>query len=134
MIVTKIETLIGQVEDAKEHAAARKYACTPIQLVNVSHILIFNTRFCHNDCKSCRAKPIAEQTWKIFKTFFSKAHQDLLISSQTHRSTGFQANNVIAGGQGSETEVQALEAIRYSKRGRQVDYSNINGHQCIPSS
>ena len=41
----------------------------------------------------------------------TKVHQDLRVSSQTSRSTGFQENNIMTGGQDSETEAQALEAI-----------------------
>ena len=73
--------------------------------------MVFNTGVYNDDCKTWRVKPVEEQTWESFKTFFTKANQDLRISIQTARSAGFQANNIMAGVQDSESEVQALEAI-----------------------
>ena len=89
----------------------KKKPYTPKQIVNIAYTLIFNTGVCNDDCKTWRAKPVEEQTWESFKTFFTKANQDLRISTQTARSAGFQANNIMAGVQDSESEVQALEAI-----------------------
>ena len=105
------ETLIDQVEDVTEHAAAGKYPCTPRQPVNIACTLIFNTGVYHDDCNMWRTKPVVQKTWDAFKSFFANAHQDIRMSSQTDRSGGFQANNVMAGAQDSDTEVQGLEAI-----------------------
>ena len=62
---------------------------------------------------------------KTFKVFFAKYHQDLLMSSQTARSAGFQANNIMTGGQDSDTEVQALEAIANLATANAEDKQNI---------
>ena len=75
-----IETLIDQVEDALEYAAVGKDPYTPRQIVNIAYTLLFNTGVYHDDCKTWRQKSIAEQTWEAFKTFFTKANQDLRAS------------------------------------------------------
>lgn len=56
------ETLIDQVEDAIEHAAAGKDSCAPRQIVSIACMLLFNTGVHHNDCKTWRQKLISEQT------------------------------------------------------------------------
>ena len=48
------ETLIDQVEDAMECAAAGKDPYTPRQIVNIAYTLLFNTGVCHDDCKTWR--------------------------------------------------------------------------------
>ena len=75
------ETLADQVEDAMEYAAAGKNPCTPKQIVNIAHALVFNTGVYNDNCKTWRTKPVEEQTWEAFKTFFTKANQDLRIST-----------------------------------------------------
>ena len=92
-----IETLIDQVEDAIEWASAGKDPCTPRQLVNIYCALMFDTGVHHDDYNTWKRKPFVDQTWETFKSFFAKAHQDLRVSSQTARSAGFQANNIITG-------------------------------------
>ena len=106
-----IETLIDQVEDALEYAAAGENPCTPRQIVKIACALVFNTGVYHDDCKIWRQKPEAEQTWEAFKVFFAKANQDLRAYRQTSRTAGYQANNTMVERQDSENDVQALEAI-----------------------
>ena len=109
-----IETLIDQVEDAVDYAAAGKAPHAATQIVNAAHNLVFETGM-HNDyCKDWRKKDDADKTWAEFKMFFTKANQDLRDSGVTARSAGYQANNVSQAQtdvQDTPQEVQALEAI-----------------------
>ena len=69
----------------------------------------------YNDyCKDWRKKDDEDQTWDTFKTFFTKANQDLRDSGTTARSAGYQANNISVTNnpvEDTSQEVQALEAI-----------------------
>ena len=47
------------------------------------------------------------------------------MSSQTARSVGFQANNIMTGGQDSDTKVQALEALANLGAANAEDKQNI---------
>ena len=91
-----------------ECAATGKDQHTSRQIVNIAYMLLFNTGVYHDDWKTGRQKPIAEKTWEEFKTFFTKANQDLRVSLQTARTAGFQSNNTMSEGQDSEIEAQVL--------------------------
>ena len=47
-----IKTLIDQVEDTVEYAAAEKDPCTLRQIVNIAYALLFNINVCNDNCKT----------------------------------------------------------------------------------
>ena len=89
------ETVISQVEDAVEYAAAGNTPYSPAQVVTHAYNLVNNTGLFADDCKLWRRKPLAERTWANFRTDFTLAHQELRESSQTAHTGGFQANNIM---------------------------------------
>ena len=118
---TPFETLIDQVEDAIEFAAAGKTPYSKKQIVNATHNLVFSTGVFDSYCKEWRQKDEVDKTWSNFKSFFHKAHQDLRLSQacSTVSSAGYQANNVDLTQSTTDTlfdqaiqeEAGALEAI-----------------------
>ena len=47
----------------------------------------------NDDCKIWKRKPTAAKIWTSFKTYFAIAHEELVESTQTAQTAGFQANN-----------------------------------------
>ena len=101
-----IEVLIDQIEDGIDYAAAGNMPCTPTQIVNTAHNLLFDAGVFADECKEWRKRPATEQTWDNLKTAFIQAHQDLQESNATAGSTGY-ANNV------TEKETEVLEAMTH---------------------
>ena len=92
-----IENFFDQIEDAMEYAAAGNAPFSPDQVVNTAFHVIFTTGMFHDDCKLWKRRPALERTWANFKIAFSMAHQELLESTQTAQSSGFQVNHMADG-------------------------------------
>ena len=88
-----IETFFDQIEDAIEYASAGNAPFTPVQVVNTAYNVIFTTGMFNDDCKIWKRKPAAAKTWIQFKIDFAIAHEELVESTQTAQTAGFQANN-----------------------------------------
>ena len=88
------ETLVDQIENAVDFAAAGKAHYYTIQIVNAACNLIFSTGTFTEYCREWRATPEASKTWNSFKVFFRKAHRDIMQTQDlsTAASAGFQAN------------------------------------------
>ena len=88
------ETLVDQVENAVDFAAAGKAPYSTIQIVNAAYNLIFSTGAFTEYCREWRATPDANKTWSAFKIFFRKAHRDSIKTQDlsTAANIGFQAN------------------------------------------
>ena len=88
------ETLVDQIENAVDFAAAGKAPYSTIQIVNAAYNLIFSTGAFTEYCREWRATPEASKSWDSFKVFFRKAHQDFIQTQDlsTAANAGFQAN------------------------------------------
>ena len=106
-----IETFFDQIEDAVEYASAGNAPFTPVQVVNTAFNVIFRTGLFNDDCKVWKRKPDADRTWVQFKIDFSIAHQELVESTQTAQTAGYQGNNADSGHLNAEREQDTIEAI-----------------------
>ena len=88
-----IETFFDQIEDTIEFASAGNSPFTPIQVVNIAYNVIVSTGMFQDDYKIWKRKSADQKTWAQFNIDFAIIHSDLVDSSQTARSSGYQANN-----------------------------------------
>ena len=114
-----IETFFDQIEDAVEFASAGNAPFTPIQVVNTAFNTIASTGMFQDDCKLWKRKPAAQKTWAQFKIDFTIAHAELMESSQTARSTGYQANNA------TEVQHETVAAISNLANATQADRASM---------
>ena len=111
-----LDTLVDQVEDAVDFAAAGKYPCTTKHIVTAGHDLIHDTGTCDAYCKDWRSLKPIEQNWDNFKRFFSKANHDVsksqALSETQVTAIVCQANSVNQDlDQSFDHEARALEDI-----------------------
>lgn len=89
-----IENAFDQIEDAVEFSATSKFLFNPVQVVNISFNAIFTTSMVNGDCKIWKYKPVAIRTWTQFKIDFTIAHQDLVESTHTSQTAGYQGTTL----------------------------------------
>lgn len=90
---TPIERLFTQIDDGQAFAGhgPGNSAYTDSQLVRMGYKLIAKNAIMATACDDWRERPIATQTWPLFKAFFKSKHRDLK-NRPTAASAGFQAN------------------------------------------
>ena len=88
-----IETLVDQVDNAVEYAAAGDTPYTPQQVVSIAFQLVYQTGLFLDDCKIWKRKDAADKTWSNFKSFFATAHQDWRESQATTTGANFHSAN-----------------------------------------
>ena len=88
-----IETFFDQIEVTVEFAGAGNSPFTSVQVVNTAYNVIFSTGIFNDNCKIWKRKPITEKNWTSFKTYFAIANKEIIESTQTAQTAGFQSNN-----------------------------------------
>ena len=83
------ETLIDQIEDAIEMAAAGNQPITDPQIITSVYTNVFNTGLYFDDCKMWDWCPEAEKTWLNFKMHFLEAQCLLHLQQLTMQQAGF---------------------------------------------
>ena len=88
-----IETLINQVENPFEYAAARNTPYSYEQVVSIAFQLVFQTGLFPDDCKIWKRQAPELKTRPGFKAFFATAHQEWHESLLSTAGAGFQSAN-----------------------------------------
>ena len=64
--------------------------------MNIAYNLVFKKGLFSDECKKIKRLPVAQKTWRRFKTDFTKAHQDLREEGQTILTAGYGTENSVA--------------------------------------
>ena len=88
-----IETLINQVENPFEYAAARNTPYSYEQVVSIAFQLVFQTGLFPDDCKIWKRQAPELNTRPGFKAFFATAHKEWRESLVSTAGAGFQSAN-----------------------------------------
>ena len=74
-VITPIENLFAQIDDAIEFADIGNSGFTNIQIITTAYLMIFQTGQLEKACEEWDSKAIIDKIWANFKINFCAAHQ-----------------------------------------------------------
>ena len=91
-----IKVIFNKVEDLSDLAATAQAGYTKQQLINISYVIINNTRKYQTHIQEWSKLPQDQHTWANFKTHFHRAHQELKEAGDLRiRETQFNSANIV---------------------------------------
>ena len=77
------EVVIEQIDDAIDTMDSIQQPYTPQQIITSAYLLVHKTALFNEECKTWRARPVAERTWINFKQQFLEAYRQLRADQTT---------------------------------------------------
>jgi hypothetical protein len=90
-----IETLFTQIDDGVRYALAGGQPYGEAQHVNIAFLLILATQSLPLACTEWQRRVTNMQTWPLFKAFFTEAHHENHMISQTALRSGYHTANMV---------------------------------------
>lgn len=85
---TDITGFFATIDDCIELATIGNQPYTDSQILNTVYYTIFNTGLFNKHCRTWKDKPVAEQTYDNFKTFFTERAQELIEDQRSETQYG----------------------------------------------
>jgi hypothetical protein len=89
-----IETLFTQIDDGVRYALAAGQPYGEAQYVNIVFLMILVTQSLPLACAEWQRRVPNMQTWPLFKAFFTEAHRENRMISQTALRSGYHTANM----------------------------------------
>jgi hypothetical protein len=89
-----IETLFTQIDDGVRYALAGGQPYGEAQYVNIAFLLILATQSLPLACAEWQRRVPNMQSWPLFKAFFTEAHRENRMISQTALRSGYHTANM----------------------------------------
>jgi hypothetical protein len=89
-----IETLFTQIDDGVRYAMVGAQPYGEAQYVNIAFLLILVTQSLPLACAEWQRRVPNIHTWPLFKAFFTEAHRDNRMISQTALCSGYHTANM----------------------------------------
>jgi hypothetical protein len=106
-----IETLFTHIDEGVRHVMARGQPYGEAHYVNISFLLILATQDLPLACAELQHIVPTMHTWTLFKTFFTEAHRENRMISQTALRSGYQTANMVT--QVTEGQFQTCDVKRF---------------------
>jgi hypothetical protein len=90
-----IETLFTQIDDRVRYALAGGKPYGEAHYVNIAFLLILSTHSLPLACAEWQRQVPNMQTWPLFKAFFTEAHRENCVISQTALRSGYHTANMV---------------------------------------
>jgi hypothetical protein len=90
-----IETLFTQIDDGVRYALAVGEPYGEAQYINIAFFLILATQSFHLACAEWQRRVPNMQIWPLFKAFFTEAHHENCMISQTALRPGYHTVNMV---------------------------------------
>jgi hypothetical protein len=90
-----IETLFKQIDDGVRYALVGGQPYGEAQYVNIAFLLILATQSLPLACAEWQRRVPSMQTWPLFKAFFTEAHRENRMISQTALRSGYHTENMV---------------------------------------
>ena len=91
-----INIILFVVEDLIEIGELECRHYSPQQIVDLGYIIISKHQIFRSDIRKWMRRPLLQQTWPNFKSYFTVAHQELRNTDVTVDELGFSGANAIA--------------------------------------
>ena len=102
---TPFSTLVTQIQDGMQFAAAGGLVMADQQVVDIAHNIVYKTGLFFTDCNTWDVRPANQRTWADFKTFFHRAHKQLKRQQETSQAAGYHSANAATQEINSRMEV-----------------------------
>jgi hypothetical protein len=90
-----IKMLFTQIDDGVRYALAGGQPYGEAHYVNIAFLLILATQSLSLACAEYQRRVPNMQTWPLFKAFFTEAHRENCMSSQTALRSGYHTANMV---------------------------------------
>jgi hypothetical protein len=90
-----IETIFTQIDDGVRYALAGGQPYEEAQYVNIAFLLILAAQSLSLACAEWQRRVPNMQTWPLFKAFFTEAHRENRMISQTALRSGYHTANMV---------------------------------------
>jgi hypothetical protein len=92
-----IETLFTQIDDGVRYTLAGGQPFREGRYVNIAFLIIIATQSLPMSCAEWQRRVPNMQTWTLFKDFFTEAHGENRMISQTTLRSGYHTSNITNG-------------------------------------
>jgi hypothetical protein len=117
-----IDTLLTKIYDGVQYALAGRQPYGEAQYVNIAFLLILATQSLPLACAESQRRVTNMQTWPLFKAFFTEAHCENRMISQTALRSGYHTANIVT--QIPAGQFEPCDVSRYYTQPNDVPVAN----------
>jgi hypothetical protein len=114
-----IDTLFTQIDDGVRYTIAGGHPYGEAHYVNIAFLLILSTQGPPLACAEWQRRVLNMQTWTLFKAFFTEAHHENRMISQTALRLGYHTANMAT--QVPEGQFQTCDVARLYAHPNEVE-------------